>query len=210
MVSFLCKRCIIDSEKHTSQTSFEKLRKGLGTSQPRYGLFQGYLPMDDFFFFSVGYRHTRISPYSHVNFSKFSISYTVCPKGVKLKFCPRVGKRFCHPYGVASCLDLSRVRMITSSWCVLALSAAREFQAVQLINSRNYKTGFTDGCGPDGIACKPHPPLEDQRFPSQKLPQKMDLYFGLLFATRISQDVHTVLSRASAHPQFWQFLRYSV
>ena len=54
-----------------------------------------------------------------------------------------------------SCLDFARARMITSSWCVLALFAAREFQPIK---SRNLKTGFTGGCGLNGIACKPHLP----------------------------------------------------
>jgi len=29
-------------------------------------------------------------------------------------------------------------------------------------------TGVTDGCGPNGIAHKPHPPLEDGRFPTEE------------------------------------------
>ena len=33
-----------------------------------------------------------------------------------------------------------------------------EEQACQPIKSRNLETGFTGGCGPNGITCKPHPP----------------------------------------------------
>ena len=39
--------------------------------------------------------------------------------------------------------------MITLSWCVLTLFAARpEFQACQPIKSKNLETGVTGGCGP--------------------------------------------------------------
>ena len=49
--------------------------------------------------------------------------------------------------------------MITSSLCVLTLFAARpDFQACQLIKSKNLETVVTGGCGPNGIACKPHLP----------------------------------------------------
>ena len=44
--------------------------------------------------------------------------------------------------------------MVTSSWCVLTLFAARKFQACQPIKSDNLETGVTGGCGPNGITCK--------------------------------------------------------